>query len=172
MNDKKADSVNVTHTMIGSRKYYVCSDGNIINERGRVLSQHLRKGYLYVALSDGEGRRKKYSVHRLVAMAFLENKHNLPHVNHKDGNKCNNNVLNLEWVSEAENQLHSRYSLHNQTGYKDAPVLCVETGRRYVSTRDAWRETGCNYAHISECVHGKRQTCGGYHWRNADETLR
>lgn len=59
-----------------------------------------------------KGIKKSYAVHRLVAMYFLENPDNLPEVNHKDGNKANNSLENLEWVSRSENQIHSSRILH------------------------------------------------------------
>lgn len=64
------------------------------------------KGYFVVSLADND-RGKWVRVHRLVATAFLPNPDNLPEVNHKDGNKQNNNVENLEWVSHAQNCLHA-----------------------------------------------------------------
>jgi hypothetical protein len=64
------------------------------------------KGYLRVALAKGRGL-KTYKVHRLVADAFLENHENKPQVNHKDGNKENNDISNLEWVTNQENAIHA-----------------------------------------------------------------
>lgn len=65
-----------------------------------------RYGYNTVKLSV---KRKVYyrTIHRLVAETFIANPGNLPHVNHKDGNKLNNNVDNLEWVTPRENTLHA-----------------------------------------------------------------
>ena len=57
-----------------------------------------KKGYLKIELRK-ENRRKIYFLHRLVAMCFIENKNNLPYVNHKDENKHNNRVENLEWCT-------------------------------------------------------------------------
>lgn len=149
------------------RRYYVSDTGNVWNRYGRLLSQYCDKnGYKYVEIKRPDDEtRSKYRVHRLVALLYIPNPNNLPQVNHIDGNKANNRRNNLEWVTGSENLLHSRYVLGHRTGFKDTPVLCVETGKVYRSTRDAWRDTGVNYAHISECANGKRKSAGGYHWR-------
>jgi len=73
------------------------------------------KGYCGIRLhKDGVGR--SYIVHRLIAQAFIPNPYNLPQVNHKDGNKTNNHVNNLEWVDQSGNMKHA-YS----NGLKVAP---------------------------------------------------
>ena len=64
------------------------------------------KGYLRVDLYDSYGLRKHHKVHRLVANAFIKNNLNLPQVNHKDGNKQNNSITNLEWVTDEKNKKH------------------------------------------------------------------
>ena len=122
-------------------------------------------GYPCITVKYLDGHQKTVPVHILVARTFIPNPENKPQINHKDGNKKNNCVSNLEWVTASENQMHSRYVLKNRTGFSDTPVVCVETGIGYISTRDAWRKTGINYAHISECANGKRKSAGGYHWR-------
>ena len=63
-------------------------------------------GYLRISLSV-DGKRHKYSIHRLVALLFIDNPYNKKEVNHIDGNKLNNVVTNLEWVTSSENQLHA-----------------------------------------------------------------
>jgi len=64
------------------------------------------KGYLKVMLTDKNGIRKGYFVHRLVGLNFIENKFNKPQINHKDKNRKNNNISNLEWVTNRENSIH------------------------------------------------------------------
>jgi hypothetical protein len=61
------------------------------------------RGYLRVSLGYGFSKR----VHRLVAEAFVPNPNNLPEVNHKDGNKANNNAMNLEWCTRKDNMAHA-----------------------------------------------------------------
>lgn len=64
------------------------------------------KGYLRVQLSNGDGK-KNHLVHRLVATAFIENQENKPFINHRDGDKKNNKVTNIEWSTASENELHA-----------------------------------------------------------------
>ena len=64
-----------------------------------------RRGYMTVSL--GASPRKTFLVHRLVALAFIPNPERKPQVNHKDGNRINNNLSNLEWVTNKENNLHA-----------------------------------------------------------------
>lgn len=75
--------------------------------KGQILNPAKNnRGYLRLGLS-GNGKVRYDSVHRLVAEAFIPNPKNLPEVNHIDGNKLNNRVENLEWVTKGENQIHA-----------------------------------------------------------------
>lgn len=91
---------------------YLCydvSDGGEVkntNTNSYLKKQINNSGYYRVELSKA-GRSKKLFVHRLVALAFIPNIKNLPQVNHKDGDKLNNNVSNLEWVTASNNKKHS-----------------------------------------------------------------
>lgn len=86
--------------------YEVSSLGNVRNSKtGRVLKQMCKGGYLFVGLSQNSNG-KTTSVHRLVALAFIDNPENKPQVNHKDKNRGNNNVSNLEWSTASENNIH------------------------------------------------------------------
>ena len=157
----------IVKIVVNDRCLYVGEYGNIYRASANKLvpyTKHTRKGgYEYVQIRCSSGRRK-LAVHRLVAKAFHENLDGKPQVNHIDGNPQNNRADNLEWVSGSENQLHSRYVLGNQTGFKDRPIICVDTGENFISTRDAWRKKGINYCHISECASGKRKSAGGFKW--------
>lgn len=86
--------------------YCINENGLILNIRTRcvIIPSINKKGYLQVCLTN----KYTYKVHRLVALTFIENKENKPEVNHKDGNKLNNHVYNLEWNTTQENLEHKR----------------------------------------------------------------
>lgn len=93
-------------------KYIVTREGQVIGPRGLMKGQVDRGGYHRVQMIL-KGKRYWFSVHRLVAEKYLPNPDNLPQVNHKDGNKLNNHVDNLEWCTASENIKHSiKMGLH------------------------------------------------------------
>jgi hypothetical protein len=76
-------------------------------QKGRILKTSIsKKGYVQVSLSKNN-KRFHTGIHRVVAIAFIPNPNNLPQVNHKDGNKLNNEEDNLEWSTNSDNQLHA-----------------------------------------------------------------
>lgn len=90
--------------MLTLEDYDITRNGQVINKHtSHVLKpQPNGKGYLRVSIS-----KKLVFVHRLVAEKYIPNPDNLPQVNHKDGNKLNNSVENLEWVDNQENRTHA-----------------------------------------------------------------
>jgi len=90
------------------KNYIITKEGSIISlYTGTQLYVHTnKKGYQFVRLC-ANGKSKTYLVHRLVAECWLPNPDELPQVNHKDGNKANNCVWNLEWCTCQENVTHS-----------------------------------------------------------------
>lgn len=109
------------------------------------------KGYLR-AVFRIDYKVYMYRVHRLVAQAFIPNPNNLPQVNHKDGNKINNCVDNLEWVTDHENKVHANtnglYS-HKKCHYRKIAMLVngIEI-KRFTSIANAAREMNLTYDHI------------------------
>jgi hypothetical protein len=86
--------------------YEISSLGRVHNTKtGRMLKLTIKGGYIFTGLSEN-GKGKTMPVHRLVALAFIENPENKPQVNHKDKNRSNNSVGNLEWTTALENNLH------------------------------------------------------------------
>ena len=80
-----------------------------------------KSGYLIVSFCI-DGVKSNQTVHRLVARAFISNESNKPQVNHKDGNKHNNHIDNLEWMTRSENGLHSYHVLGNKTWNKGMKI--------------------------------------------------
>ena len=90
------------------KPYHVSSEGRFKNDYGKILSFHPhKKGYLMVQIPKNGKTDARWQAHRLVAKAFIPNPYNLPQVNHKDGDKKNNCVSNLEWCTNLENMQHS-----------------------------------------------------------------
>ena len=83
------------------------------NKKNKILKPYINKknNYAYVFIRDNNGKYLNKRVHRLVAECFLPNLNNLPMVNHKDFNRSNNNVNNLEWVNGSQNNLWSRENI-------------------------------------------------------------
>lgn len=89
-------------------KYQISTWGRVRNaQTGTILKPYTNsKGYLKVYFYK-DGKKYKMRINRLVAQAFIPNPHNLPQVNHKDGNKENNSYTNLEWMTNRDNTLHA-----------------------------------------------------------------
>ena len=141
-------------------------NGVAINQRvdGRPLSVNKTKnGYLTVVLNK-DGHQKRMLVHRIVAMSFIPNPLGLPEINHKDGNRTNDKVDNLEWCNRSGNILHASRILHTLT-YHGKSVRCVETGEVFPSIRKAAVHYGVADTNIRSAIIGMRQhKCAGYHW--------
>lgn len=92
----------------GYEDYQITSWGRVYNKRTQkyMSFEENEKGYLQVRMVK-DGKRKKFKVHRLVAGEFIPNPLDKPQVNHKDGNKKNNSISNLEWVTNQENCDHA-----------------------------------------------------------------
>ena len=167
-------------------RYRVSSAGNvlsvghsIVDSAGRmrvfpdkILSpcygRNPRHAYAHVSLNKPDGAQQRVRIHRLVAEAFIPNPDGLPQVNHKDGNKANNNVENLEWCSIRDNLLHSfRTGLHpNQKFEKEAgkrAVIVVSPKgehTRFDTVNEAAAFMGYKYpSHLSRDLHVRGGRC-------------
>ena len=133
-------------------------------------------GYLRVNLWE-DGKMKHFSVHRLVASAFVQNNSLFnTEINHLDENKENNCASNLEWCEHIHN---INFGTRNEragiaiskalTGIyntkKSKSIMCIETSKIYPSLSEVQRQFGFSQSNICNCCRGKRNTCGGYHWK-------
>lgn len=159
---------------IENHSYSVSRTGKIRNDRtGKILKPNVTCGYEQVRLY--ENYKISYQlVHRLVAEAFIENPHAKPEVNHKDGDKRNNNVDNLEWATRSENQKH-RYDVLKRRGHNPStkemydktrkPVVCIETGTEYESITKAAKSAGKAQSLLSKHLKGELETFDEKHWK-------
>lgn len=144
-----------------------------VSDRGKVMSLSTKRNgkpiilkaglrglndclYEFVVLSKNNAT-KKFPVHRLVAQAFIPNPENLPEVNHKDKNRLNNSVENLEWCTRQYNIEHSKNKKVRQI--KNGSVISV-----YKSIKSASKETGIGETSITNNLRGWSNSAGGYQW--------
>lgn len=130
-----------------------------------------KDGYLIVNLYNRNLRRTThFRVHRLVADAFIPHKNNKTVVNHKNGNKRDNMVTNLEWATQEENTWHATFVLKRK-GRKGRHVKRISENGRFVNTYEslsaAGRSVGCSQQAIFDAIK-KRRICKGYYWLYAD----
>ena len=105
-------------------KYKISNYGNIRNEK-KILNQTIiQGGYSSIHLNNEKNKNKKFLVHVLVALSFIPNPENKPTVNHKDHNKLNNNIDNLEWATSKEQNMHRRKSTNGMAGAR--PVWRID----------------------------------------------
>ena len=125
-----------------------------------------KNGYLVVNLTKS-GKQKVYSVHRLVAGTFLAPDSHKTFVNHKNGNKHDNRLDNLEWCTKSENAVHSLYKLKNHHGAVfTRSVRCVETDEVFPSSVAAAKgdATLARYIRASAAHRKYYETADGRHW--------
>lgn len=132
----------------------------------RIVKEKIRKpyttwdGYLRISFY-GHGYQEKTTVHRAVAKAFIPNPNNLPIVNHKDGNRKNNSLDNLEWVSESENTLHS-FRVLKRIHPRSKSVINNVSGKIFKSIKDAALFEGINPSYLRSMLNGGRKNTSNY----------
>lgn len=163
--------------------YQISNKGNVkslnYNHTGReeILKLSVdKRGYLIVRLCNNR-KLKFLRVHRLVAEAFIPNPNNYPCVNHKDEDKTNNCISNLEFCSVKYNNNYGtrleRILKKTTNGKCSKPVLKIdpisnEIVAEFPSINEVQRQLGLT--HISECCKGKRNTAGKYKWQYKSTT--
>lgn len=125
----------------------------------RILSQGTKENGYKVIILYKDNKGKNNYIHRLVAQAFLPNPNDLATVNHKDGNKANNHLSNLEWASYAENNRHARLTGLSKPRGKEIEIV-YENGetKKFPSISKCAREIGCHRDTIYNFLEGLRST--------------
>lgn len=169
--------------------YYITDTGDVYSRnyftkyriRKMILRKNKKNGYVYVFLCK-KGKKFNKRIHRLVAEAFIPNPENKPQVNHKNGDKSNNRVENLEWATASENMLHAYHFLKNiilpsrkgcfgKNNAKSKIILQIKDGNiitEFYGCQEAQRKTGISFGNISECCRNNRKTAGGFQWKYKD----
>jgi hypothetical protein len=148
--------------------YQVSNTGKIRNKSKQLSPTICSDGYARVILSK-HGVRKIHYVHRMVATAFLPNDSVLPVVNHKDQDRSNNSVDNLEWC---EQRYNATYADAVQKRSRAVQMIDPNTNivlKTFYGVREAARETGLHFPNIIQACNGIYRTSGGYKWRYAKE---
>ena len=139
--------------------YSVSTQGRVMHNVTQRIMHPSKKpnGYMQINLLTCDGRRKKEYVHRLVALAFIRNPSRLPVVNHIDGVRDNNQVANLEWVTQKENVRKSAWP---------KKVSVFRTTSEFIgcfnSIEEACQSLSLTASNVSACLHGTQKTHKGY----------
>ena len=151
--------------------YEISNCGEVRNKTTKkILKSQLLNGYLGITLKTNN-KKTLSKIHRLVATQFLICPDETYVVNHKDGNKTNNHVENLEWISQSENVKHA-FRLGLNKGKKNKVYQYTLDNvfiREYNSPIDVENEMGIPRTRILDVCEGKARKTGGYIWKYSDE---
>ena len=166
--------------VIALSKEFLVGKGTVIVHKQKEISFHHKRRYFQVALNN-KGKRKYVSVHRLVAQAFIPNPDNKPCIDHIDGNRANNRVDNLRWVTHKENSNNpiTRERIKaNCTGAKrcgaNSPVakrikrISKDGKIKIYDTITEAKKDGFCYSSIIMCLKGRMNTHRKYKWEYYD----
>jgi hypothetical protein len=170
--------------------YHISSFGNIKNViTNKPLKSSLKGGYYHVSLVN-DFIVKSFKIHRLVALTFIENPENKSDVNHKDKNKLNNNVLNLEWMTRKENNIHRSqgieittnknkaiYKIYNEVSKNNDQILesynSIEEAANWAFNSGFTKTVHNGRNAIGNCICGLSNSAYGFKWKliNDNEDL-
>lgn len=149
------------------RREYKTGNGVVEERIAPVVPNRL--GYFRMFKINNRGEGKNIEIHRLVAITFIQNPENKKHVNHINGIKADDRVVNLEWCTASENRLHATRILGHKTNfhtnnYSDIfskRVRCTTLGIEFKSSREAARELGMDHQTIGRVANGKINHANG-----------
>ena len=146
--------------------YAITSCGKVWSYRSKIFlkPQVEKNGYLTVGLYKN-GQKKVYFIHRLVSEAYIPNLEGLPQVNHKDENKANNCLQNLEWCDASYN---INYGTRNEKIKK--PILQYDLDGNFIREWPSATDVGIEVCgNICNCLKGRQKTAYGYKWKYKNE---
>ena len=157
--------------IINCSNYEVSNNGEVRNKTTKhILKNYIMpNGYCQVSIKmDGDSKFTKKYVHRLVAEIFLDNPENKREVNHKDGNKENNSLENLEWITSSDNQKHRHTIGINKTSNRK--IGAFDKGGKQIykfnSITEAFKALNKpSRVNIDSALQGKQKTAYGYVWK-------
>jgi hypothetical protein len=155
-------------------RYTVSKTGEVYSIKfKRILKKRIKNGYYTVELCYGRSTYEA-AIHRLVAGAYIENPHNYPKVNHKNGNPFDNNVENLEWITQKRNVNHALET--GLTTPNTRPVIKMDLNgnelQTYKSVQDAAADIGLTRHAVIRVCKGKNNTAGGFKWKYVTEEIK
>ena len=164
-------------------KYVNCGirNNNKVIKKGKIRKLGKTNGYLTVSLCNGKSQKSKL-VHRLVAEAFIDNPNNYKYINHKDENKENNFVDNLEWCSSLYNNTYGTRLDRISKSLINNPKISKKVNqydsngnfiKQWESTMEIQRQLGINNTHISACCLNKKnyKSAGGFIWKYVESDI-
>lgn len=147
-------------------RYQVSTEGrvwSIISQR-YLSPTKMKNGYLVVHLTAKNGKKKLEYIHRLVALTFIDNPNKYTEVNHKDEDKTNNCVENLEWCSRSYNNTYG-----NRMKNLRKPVAQYDSNENliniYPSITEAAKQVQLSQSGISKCCNELKKSLGGFKWK-------
>ena len=146
--------------------YGITTEGDVYSYKSKRFLKpgDIGDGYLQVILYK-DRERKFYLIHRLVAEAYIPNPENLPQVNHKDENKANNCLQNLEWCDASYN---INYGTHNEkvSNSRKKPILQYDLDGNFIREWKCAADVGKEVqANIVNCLKGRCKTAYGFIWK-------
>ena len=143
--------------------------GKIYHIKEKIMKPKIDKGYYRIGLTKNK-IRKYFAVHRLVAIAFIENPDNLEIINHKDENPLNNKVDNLEWCTQQYN-INYGTGMERRKAKQSIKINQYDLNGNYIRTWDCINDAIRQYkgnTQICQCCKGKRKYASCYKWKYAD----